>query len=72
MDISSLKVGDSLWLEDGSLVTVRTVSADGETVRVHYLETPFNADLNGTEATCSDYEIISFASESDIADSGAK
>lgn len=72
MDIGALKVGDSLWLEDGSLVTVQKASTDGETVRVQYVEAPFDASLKGTEANCSDYDIISFASESDIADSGAK
>ena len=71
MEISTLAVGDTLWLEDGSLVTVLAPSPDGETVKVKYVEAPFDAALVGTEADRSDYDIISYANESNTADSGA-
>jgi hypothetical protein len=72
MEIDGLATGDTLWLEDGSLVSVLAPSTNGETVKVRYVEAPFDASLIGSEADCSDYDIISFANESDIADSGLK
>lgn len=72
MDIGALAAGDTLWLEDGSLVAVVSPSTNSETVKVRYVEAPFDASLIGTEADCSDYEIISFANDSDIADTGVK
>jgi hypothetical protein len=69
MEIDGLATGDTLWLEDGSLVSVLAPSTNGETVKVRYVEAPFDASLIGSEA---DYDIISFANESDIADSGLK
>ena len=71
MDIKELKAGATLWLEDGSVVEVLAPSADGASVRVRYLEAPFNDALVGTEADCTDYEIISYADREDRADSGA-
>ena len=72
MEITSLETGDRLWLEDGSLVAVLAPSSNGDTVQVRYVESPFDSSLVGSEASCSDFEIISFANESDIADSGVK
>jgi hypothetical protein len=72
MEIEDLATGDTLWLEDGSLVSVLAPSTNGETVKVRYVEAPFDVSLIGSEIDCSDYDIISFASESNIADSGVK
>jgi hypothetical protein len=69
MDIRELKVGATVWLEDGSLVEVIAATTDGESVRVKYVEAMFDAALVGTEADCTDYEIISYANDSDHADS---
>jgi hypothetical protein len=69
MDIKELKVGATVWLEDGSLVAVIAATTDGESVRVKYVEAMFDAALVGTEADCTDYEIISYANDSDHADS---
>ena len=69
MDIKELKVGATVWLEDGSLVEVIAATTDGESVRVKYVEAMFDAALVGTEADCTDYEIISYANNSDHADS---
>ena len=59
MDLKALKIGARLLLEDGSAVTVVTPSADGITVGVRYLDSPFSPELVGTEADCTDYEISS-------------
>ena len=48
------------------------MSIDGESVRVKYLESMFDAALVGTEANCTDYEIISYADRSDNADTSAR
>jgi hypothetical protein len=71
MDIKELKVGSTVWLEDGSVVEVITATTDGESVRVKYVEAMFDAALVGTEADCTDYDIISYANDSDHADSSA-
>jgi hypothetical protein len=70
MDIGALAVGDTLWLEDGSLVAVVAPSTDGENVTIKYVEAPFDQALVGTEAACSEYDIISYANDSDNANSG--
>jgi hypothetical protein len=57
MDLKSLKAGARLLLEDGSAVEVVTPSADGVSVRVRYLDSPFSPELVGTEGDCTDYEI---------------
>ena len=69
MEIKNLRPGEQLWLEDGSVVEVTAPSADGESVRVRYLESPFDQGLVGAEANCTDYEIVSYAAEGDRADS---
>jgi hypothetical protein len=51
------------------LVAVIAATTDGESVRVKYVEAMFDAALVGTEADCTDYEIISYANDSDHADS---
>lgn len=71
MDIKSLKAGASLWLEDGSVVEVVEPSADGKSVRVRYVEAPFDEALTGTETTCTDYEIVGFGDNQDRADSAS-
>ena len=71
MDVKDLTVGEKLWLEDGSLVEVVAPSADGESVRVRYLESPFDRALLGTEAECTDYDIVSYAGDGDHADSAS-
>ena len=38
MDIKELKVGSTVWLEDGSVVEDITATTDGESVRVKYVE----------------------------------
>ena len=72
MDVREIKAGETLWLEDGSVVQVIAASTDGESVRVKYLESMFDAALVGTEVNCTDYEIISYADESDNADTSAR
>ena len=72
MNVREIKAGETLWLEDGSVVQVIAASTDGESVRVEYLESMFNAALVGTETTCTDYEIISYADRSDNADTLAR
>ena len=69
MDLKALKSGATLWLEDGSVVEVVAPSADGASVRVKYIEAPFEDALVGTEADCTDYDIISYADSGDRADS---
>jgi hypothetical protein len=71
MDIGALAAGDTLWLEDGSLVAVVNPSTDGENVTIKYVEAPFDQALVGTEAVCSEYDIISYANDSDNASSSA-
>ncbi len=69
MEINSLRSGDKLWLEDGSVVQVLLPSADGQSVRVKYIESPFDEGRVGAEADCTDYDIVSYADEADRADS---
>jgi hypothetical protein len=61
MDIASLSAGATLWLEDGSLVVVVAPSVDGASVRVRYLDCPFSPERVGTEASCTDYEVVGYA-----------
>jgi hypothetical protein len=71
VDIAGLAKGSVLWLEDGSVVEVVKPSADGRTVRVRYVESPFDESQVGTEVDCTDYEIVSFAGPGDNADSAS-
>ena len=66
MQVSRIAVGAKLLLEDGSVVEVVSPSRDGVTVRVRYLEAPFDKALLGTDADCSDYDIVAYAGESDV------
>jgi hypothetical protein len=59
MDLTALGTGARLLLEDGSAVEVVEPSADGVSIRVRYLDSPFNPELVGTEGNCTDYEIAS-------------
>ena len=72
MDIGALAKGSRLWLEDGSVVEVVNPSTDGRTVRVRYVESPFDESQVGTEADCTDYEIVSYAGPGDDADSATQ
>ena len=60
MDIKALVLGDRLLMEDGSLADVVARSSDGVSVKVRYVECPFDAALVGTEATRDDYDIMAF------------
>ncbi|MEE8518593.1 MAG: hypothetical protein V3S98_05675 [Dehalococcoidia bacterium] len=71
MEISGLKAGETLWLEDGSMVEVIEPSRNGKSVRVKYVESPFDGSRVGAEAECTDYEIISYADKDGRADSTA-
>ena len=71
MEISELKAGSTLWLEDGSMVEVLKPSRDGKSVSVKYLESPFDTSLVGAEIECTDYEIISYADKDGRADSSS-
>jgi len=53
MDLAGLQAGARLELDDLSVVEVLAPSGDGETIRVRYLEAPFDVALVGTEATIS-------------------
>ncbi|MPZ14100.1 MAG: hypothetical protein GEU73_06695 [Chloroflexi bacterium] len=53
MDLSGLEAGAHIELEDLSVGEVLESSPDGETIRVRYLESPFDPDLVGTEARVS-------------------
>jgi len=63
VDITQIPVGAHLQLEDGSTVEVVRSSTDGRSVQVRYLESPFAPALEGTEATCTDYEITGFTTD---------
>lgn len=71
MEINNLRAGAKLWLEDGSVVEVLAPSLDGQSVRVRYLESPFDRALIGVESDCTDYEIVSYVGDGDEADSAA-
>jgi putative intracellular protease/amidase len=61
MHIGELIAGARVLLEDGSVVEVTTPSKDGRSVTVLYLEAPFNPDLVGTQAECTDFDIVAYA-----------
>lgn len=61
MDVRGIAAGATLILEDGSLVKVIEPARGGDAVRVLYIEAPFDPKLVGTEASCTDYEIVGFA-----------
>lgn len=63
MDIRELGAGQRVILEDGSIALVLESSKDGASVRVRYVEAPFDQKLVGTEAVCTDYEIVGRASD---------
>jgi hypothetical protein len=66
MQIRELTAGARVLLEDGSIVEVVAPSQDGRIVQVRYLEAPFDAAMVGTEAECSDYDIVAFAGEAEM------
>ena len=61
MDVQAITAGATLVLEDGSLVKVVEPAQGRSSVRVVYIEAPFDPKLVGTEASCTDYEIVGFA-----------
>ena len=63
MDIRELAVGQRVIMEDGSIGIVLEPSRDGSSVKVRYVEAPFDQALLGTEAVCTDYEIVGLASD---------
>lgn len=71
MDIGTLAAGQRVMLEDGSVATVVEPSADGTSVRVRFLEAPFDPHLVGTEAVCTDYEIVGFAEGDSLNSAGS-
>lgn len=70
MNISELTVGTRVQLEDGSIAEVLAPSQNGRTVRVRYVESPFDPDLVGTELLATDYEITAFMIDGTHADTG--
>ena len=63
MNIKALTVGTKLQLEDGSTVEVIEPSADGESVRVRYLDNPFEPGRAGSDGTVTDFEITGYTSD---------
>ena len=63
MDLKALTQGTKLLLEDGSEVEVVAPSADGESIRVRYLDSPFSPELAGTEGEVTDYEIAGLTND---------
>ena len=61
MHIGELTAGAKVLLEDGSVVEVTSPSTDGRSVTVVYLESPFNPTLVGTQAECTDFDIVAYA-----------
>jgi len=53
MDLSRLEVGARIELADLSVAQVLAPSPDGESIRVRYLDAPFEPALVGVEATVS-------------------
>lgn len=63
MNVKELSVGTKLQLEDGSTVEVVEPSKDGASVRVRYLDNPFEPEQNGKEVFCTDYEITGYTTD---------
>jgi hypothetical protein len=63
MDIGALAAGQRVMLEDGSIAEVTAPSSDGASVGVVYIEAPFQADLVGTQAVLTNYEIVGMAED---------
>ena len=57
MDIRALAAGTRIELEDGSTAEVIEPSADGQYVKIRYLESPFSPEVVGTEGLASEPEI---------------
>jgi hypothetical protein len=66
MEVRGLSPGVRLLLEDGSIAEVIEPSSDDVTVRVRYLESPFDEARVGTEGEVSDYDVVAFAGESEV------
>ena len=57
MDLRGLVPGDRIELEDLSVAEVVEPSPDGETIRIRYLEAPFDPELVRTEAEVT-YDLV--------------
>ncbi len=57
MNLKELTPGTRVELEDGSTAEVIEPSADGQYVRIRYLESPFSPEVVGTEGLASEPEI---------------
>ena len=66
MQVKELVAGARVVLEDGSVAEVLAPSKDGQTVQVRYVEAPFNEAIVGTEAECSDYDIVGYAGQTEM------
>jgi hypothetical protein len=66
MQVGQLMAGARVLLEDGSVVEVLKATEDGQTVQVRYLEAPFNASMLGKQGTCTDYDIVGYAGQTDM------
>lgn len=53
MKAEQLKVGIKVQMATGSTAVVLAVSRGGLEVRVRYLDSPFEPELEGTEGMCS-------------------
>jgi hypothetical protein len=49
MDLRTLTVGTKLQLDNGATVEVAVVAEEPRSVRVRYLDSPFEPELEGTE-----------------------
>ena len=57
MELEGLTVGTKINLVSGATAEVLEPTADGETIRVRYLESPFEPSLEATEGVCSHEEV---------------
>ncbi len=60
MKIEELTAGMKVVMEDCSIGEVVTPSSNGRSVQVKYIKAPFDPSLIGTQAVCSDYEIVAY------------
>jgi hypothetical protein len=66
MDINALVPGDRVIMEDGSLADVISPSQDGVSVRVRYVECPFDPALVGTQAIRDEYDILAYVAGAEV------
>ena len=66
MELEGLTVGTKINLVSGATAEVLAPTDDGETVRVRYLESPFEPALEATEAVCSHEEVAGVLSGAEL------